>query len=438
MVRPNNLRAIAGTTAVTTVIQTCSLMSGVILARALSPESRGEFAAILLWPSVFASFGVFGLQTVFARVRANTPGHGHALRKAAWKLTLLLAVVTCSVGIAALPFLLPSDKQHLVLPAQIAFLSVPASILNVLIFSIAQGGGNFRAYNAMRFVFSPAYLVLLLFLWMGAGAGLYVFTVAFVVAALLSALASDRLLAWTEPQRDNLGSVDSVGLLKTAVPYGASYWASAIYAKLDTIWLSLLADSKALGMYTVALSAASLHYSLGQAISSVLFFRVAAYDGPGLSLWLAQRLRKALILNVALTGLGLLVIPPLVPLIFGDEFSGSARLVMVLMPAVSFLSIALIVDESLKAHGIPGAGLRSKLISGAALSVLAVSLVPEMGGMGIALALAGGAAVQVVALLWFATRHFDLSWIQLLAFKVVDVQEIASEVLSLWPKKYRL
>ncbi len=38
-----------------------------VLARMLGPEGRGQFAAILLWPSIFAALGLMGVNMALAR-----------------------------------------------------------------------------------------------------------------------------------------------------------------------------------------------------------------------------------------------------------------------------------------------------------------------------------------------------------------------------------
>jgi hypothetical protein len=42
-------------------IQLANIATGVLLARLLGPHDRGEFAAVILWPSILAAVGSLGV-----------------------------------------------------------------------------------------------------------------------------------------------------------------------------------------------------------------------------------------------------------------------------------------------------------------------------------------------------------------------------------------
>ena len=51
------MKDVSGSFAATALIQALNIVSGVMLARYLLPEGRGELAAVILWPSVIAGLG---------------------------------------------------------------------------------------------------------------------------------------------------------------------------------------------------------------------------------------------------------------------------------------------------------------------------------------------------------------------------------------------
>lgn len=69
--KPIGLRAYAGTFATCVLIQGLTVVQGIIIARLLGPVGRGEYAAVILWPSVFAAIGIFGTNVALARAVAR-------------------------------------------------------------------------------------------------------------------------------------------------------------------------------------------------------------------------------------------------------------------------------------------------------------------------------------------------------------------------------
>lgn len=55
------MKSISLTFATSALIQLVTIVSGVIVARLLGPQGRGELAAIFLWAVILVDFGTLGL-----------------------------------------------------------------------------------------------------------------------------------------------------------------------------------------------------------------------------------------------------------------------------------------------------------------------------------------------------------------------------------------
>ena len=90
--------------ATTAYIQVLNIATGLIAARILLPEGRGELAALMLWPGLIAELGNLGLSDalLYRLSAARTPPH--VVFGTAILLTIALCAVLIPLGLAILPF----------------------------------------------------------------------------------------------------------------------------------------------------------------------------------------------------------------------------------------------------------------------------------------------------------------------------------------------
>ena len=100
-------RDFVNTFATNIAIQACTIIQGILLARALGVRGRGEFAAAILWPMFFAGICGFGTQTAVARRSAKLHDPNSLARTAA-----TLAVLTGTAGSILCWWLLPRLIPH--------------------------------------------------------------------------------------------------------------------------------------------------------------------------------------------------------------------------------------------------------------------------------------------------------------------------------------
>jgi O-antigen/teichoic acid export membrane protein len=88
-----NVQAVWQTFLTNLAIQGCNVITGVLTARILQPEGRGELAAIILWPSILAGLGILGTNWALTREVAAHPEKEADLARTAVVLGLLQAAL---------------------------------------------------------------------------------------------------------------------------------------------------------------------------------------------------------------------------------------------------------------------------------------------------------------------------------------------------------
>ena len=109
-----SISTVAGTFGASIFIKICGLALGVILARMLGPVGRGQLATAILWPTIFAGIGIFGINVALARRAANAHELG-TITRTAILLALVSGTVTAFVGYLLLRILLPAQQQQILI-----------------------------------------------------------------------------------------------------------------------------------------------------------------------------------------------------------------------------------------------------------------------------------------------------------------------------------
>src|SRR6266513_927703 len=107
-IRPIGSREFASTLITNVVIQAYTVVQGILIARLLGPVGRGQFAAAILWPGLFAAMGGMGVSVALARRAGRAHDLARVIRTG-FLLTPLTGTVAAVLCAAALPWLLPGS-----------------------------------------------------------------------------------------------------------------------------------------------------------------------------------------------------------------------------------------------------------------------------------------------------------------------------------------
>src|SRR3954447_16137613 len=180
-------RDFASTFGTNITIQLCTIVQAIFLARLLGPAGRGQFAAAILWPTVFASVGGLGVAIALAQRSARATELGRITRTALL-LTLstgIIATVCCALS---LPFLMANVDA---VSRTNSWYFLPYIIFNHValgLIAIDQGAGRFRQFNLTRLILNPAYLLIIVCLWASGTRAVHWYVIGLLAANALVAL----------------------------------------------------------------------------------------------------------------------------------------------------------------------------------------------------------------------------------------------------------
>ena len=419
---PNFLRSAAFTYGSQLTAAVLSLLSVLIVARALGAEGRGSVAFLTAMTFLTANLATFGIQEANGNFAASHPGARRSLATNSVVLALLLggfAIAVLSGLIAIFPGIAGESDPALRL---VAFAFIPAILIQIFLRFLVQADYGFAVTNA-AYVLAPALNVL--------GNGLfYALGILSVNSAVGWWLAGQTLeavlLAWYVQRRlAGFGRPD-FGLLRRTLRFGAHAHPGRVMLlgnyRLDQWMLGAIAGPTELGVYSVAVAWAEALWYLPTALAAVQrpdLVRAVREEAARI----ASRIFRAAMLVTAVCALVMaLAAPILCVTIFGEEFSDSVNMLRVLVIAAFGVGSVKLLGSALVTQGRPG--LQSVAIgAGFVLSVaLDILLIPPFGGQGAAVAAATAHTVAglVVCAIFLRTiggspadlipRFGDLRW----------------------------
>lgn len=379
---------VAQAAATNLAIAAVNVVTGLIAARILGPDGRGELAAIFSWPLLLAALATLGLPDAIVYFCARSPRRAGTHFATALVPALAASAVFAGIGWVAMPWLLAAQDTEVVTAARWYLLSVPLAATLGMADRPLRGIGDFRSWNLLRVAPTIAWLAILLVALVHGSSTPVILAVAFLVARLLLVAPMLRFVrnrvdgAWRY-QGDLVRP-----MLRFGLPSFVTVLPTILNQRLDQLIMAAFLPASTLGVYVVAVAWSGMLAPLMLAFGNALFPRIA---GTGQSdeqrgEVFARGLRIGVAMAIVL-GLGAAAVTPLLlPVVFGSAFREAVPPALVLIAAAGVAGVNIIGQEGLRGLGRPGLVLRSEALGlVVTLAALAV-LLPSFAIMGAALA----------------------------------------------------
>jgi antigen flippase len=392
---------IAGTIWTNFAIQAMTLATSVLAARLLGPLGRGELALVLLYPQLVAGIAFLGVD----RAVAILGGRGDLRSPAATiaKLVLLFSLPAMASGYVAVTWRVVDSHLAGLAVAYLAY--VPAVYFFTLSVALLNGVGDFSRFNTARSWFYGCNLFLLLAVWAAAPMKVLDWIVLANLVSVYAAFAAGVWLMWKHFRRSERPVPSDRGEMRRVLGLSLVFALPAVLANVSNSAYQILLEHwmgvRPLGLFVVYFSYSRLLAPLGSAIGSHVFHIGIAGKKVDMSRTHRQSLVIYLLCSVPLW----LLAAWLIPFIFGREFVGDAEATAFLFVSSMFGLSADNLAEFVKGRGKVAADIHGRLFYLGTLAVLGGVLMPSLGLLGLALALASADALRCAYLVVRVARE---------------------------------
>jgi O-antigen/teichoic acid export membrane protein len=372
-----------------------------LVTRALGPTGRGTVAFITVAALVTAWVARLGVTEATVVFAAQRP----------WARPILLSNVLAFATGAALVgaalvcgslLVIPGARPSGVGDPELAILA-----LSILAAGLADAGyrfllgcSRFREHALITITTSWVYPLLVAFCWA-------VFGLTVAQAALLWAVtqALRALLLFLVGLREGGIGRPNRSLLVESIVFGLRAWigtlADSLNFRVDQILIALIASEATLGIYVVAVNVSEVLLYLPGATATALLPLVAGSRSEQRLEPTLRAFRSASLVALVTAVAAALVVPPLLPLVFGAPFEASVTPFLLLLPGVLGAVAMAVFSNALVASSLPSFSSMGPMTSFILGVTLDVALIPSFGASGAAAAasaafLAGGATALAI------------------------------------------
>jgi O-antigen/teichoic acid export membrane protein len=396
-------QTIMRTSATNVLVMALSMLTSIMTARLFGVVGKGEFSAILLWPTLLGGLLSFGLPTsLIYNIKQRQDSAGELVR-VGFLFQLPVSIIAGVVVWLCLPSWMAGYSEAAVASARwYAVLMLPVLLAINLVSALAQSTGRFHLYNGVRLYVPLFNLVGLLALW---AAGLLSLPLAALVFLVTSALVLGWSLygvrdlfrfQWLKSQVDRLAA-------KALLGYGSRVFGvdllGTLYAQFDKVLILSMLGARELGLYTVVYALSRVFNAVQLAITNVIFPKVTGMDKSVIMTTLGRAFRMSMLLMTIVLVPSLFIGHYMLGLLFGAPFLEAGDAFILLSIECIIGGGSWILATSFNAMGRPGLVLVRQIIALAATIALMFALAPAYGLNGIALALLLGAAIRLAATL---------------------------------------
>jgi O-antigen/teichoic acid export membrane protein len=383
-----------------------SLVSSIIVARALPLDERGRLGLLLAVAALAVQFGHFGLPVANAYLVARKPA---MLPELVANTSRIYAAIIAFllIGCAGAIHNVPSWSVLWGAAGVMVWLVSITGLAQLLVQNFLVGQFRFSASNGVELIARVGMIAGMAALW---GTGMTNAVWFSMATAVFTGLAG----IWgmiRGGMRFTLGSWNP-SIWRQQIHLGGRAYlaciASFVLSRLPLYGVESRGGLTGLAFYTQALSISDTMLVVPIALGTVVFPNMASTRDSGTRIRSTLRLAA---ITTAVMALGasaaVLLGPYLLPLVYGKAYSASMPILLTMLPGVVALGVCSVVQNALSANGYPWVAVASPL-AGVLAVALALSVSSTVQGCGWAYS-AGGLVMLICSSVGWWFHRYDWS-----------------------------
>jgi O-antigen/teichoic acid export membrane protein len=362
-----------------------SLLTGIILTRVLGATGFGLYSSIIVIPMIVLGFTQLGIRGSTIYHLGNKQFPENDIYSSLF--VLLTGTSSLSILICGIAYYFYGSLTVDPLITGLVMLTIPLLIGNVFAGGIFLGKEEIGRANIMTA--GPVLFTLIftiLFVWvlklsvLGAFlaipvANLVMFS--FVFRTIY--LKHRHQISWSF-SRSLLFSLIRLGLLNATAVF-----IMQLNYRMDILMLKKMSTLEEVGFYSLATQVAEQLWHLPYAVELIILSRSAnTTNHHALHRTVASIFRISLLIGIAGSVIVFFIAPPLVPLVFGEEYLPSVTMIRTILPGIFVLIAFRILNSRITGMGKPQIAIWAfapALVVNFALNLI---LIPKYGGIGAA------------------------------------------------------
>lgn len=407
-------------------------LASIVLARVLGPDNYGIYITLIIIPTIVVSITHLGIRgsAVFH------VGKGKFNRDELVSSILFLWIMASILGIiiSAIAYYFYNEPNFTMLLIALVLFVIPGQLAIIYFGGIFLGNDEISRANQMNWITNSINLGLIIILVWGVGMGILGAVISFLVSGSIVAIYGLILLSKSYHVRFRVHRKVLKSLLRLGILFSVSFFILQLNYRVDILLIEKLRGATEVGIYSIGASIAEQLWQLPLAVGIVVFSRTAnTEDREAMTETTGVLLRLSFIFSIGLAIVMFFVVPFFVPLIFGDEYIASIRIIQLILPGIIMVVMFRILSGHLAGLGRPEITLYVFLPALILNILLNLLWIPDYGGEGAAMATNVSYTAGSIGYLIIYSRILKVPLKDILIIKREDITRM-NEMIKGWRK----
>jgi O-antigen/teichoic acid export membrane protein len=377
-----------------------NLLTGIVSARVLGTDGRGEMSAMLVWPMLLAYLLTLGLPSAIRYWIRREPDRRSEFFTVSFISATLASLVAIAIGVLFIPLWLHAYSASVVHGAQILMIFSPEVMLALLLTAMLETLGEYGTANASRYLTVILQLLTLVVLAVMHRLTPFTGALAYTSGPVLLAL----WMIWKLRAHFAFRFFDPRPAIRLLASYGLRSYGidllNTISTQVDQVLVIAFLSASNVGIYVVALNASRVVNILHTAVVVVVFPTASGLEQGAVVDLVGHSARISTVIAVAFGAALVVLLPFILPLFYGSAFAGAIPVAQLLTLEAVLGGLASVLAQAFMALGRPGIVTAVQALGLATVLPLMVVLLPHFGLLGAAIALVASTAIRLVCVIW--------------------------------------